>query len=180
VQNGVHRALGLKPARGWDAQVRPRALLQLGGSRLVRHGAPGRRVDWVHRVAADLGTVHAGAGLGAMLRAGAPPAGPDWPGEPVAAWAADRIGGAWHVYAGAWLRVIALDRTIDGRTFGYRTRTEPEPLGGELFAGAVLRIAPQWRVEATMTLRAVEFDAPAAPAERRQRFATLSLHWTGP
>jgi hypothetical protein len=179
VQNGVHRALGVKPANGWDTQVRPRALLQLGWSRLARHGAPGRRVDWVHRFAADLGTVHVGAGVGAMLRAGAPPAGPGWPGEPAGAWAADRVGGAWHVYAGGWLRAIAVDRTIDGRTFGYRTRTEPEPLGGELFVGASAWVSREWRLEATMTLRAVEFDAPEAPRERAQRFATLSVHWDG-
>ncbi len=177
-QNGVHRALGLDGAHGWDTQLRPRAVVQIGGSRLARLGAPGARFDAVHRIAAEAGTLFVHAALGAMLRLGSPPAAPDWPGEPAAAWA-DGGGRAWHLFAGGELRVVAVDRTIDGPAFGHGPRTEPKPFGGDLFAGAVLRVSRDWRLALTMTLRAVEFEAPDAPAERAQRFATLAAHWAG-
>lgn len=185
VQNGVHRLLGLDEARGWRSQLRPRATLQFGAAGLGRHRGPLAGLDGVHRVALDVGTVTARASAGAMLRWGTPPDGPTWPTEPLAPWVdGDDESGRFHLFAGFDARAVGYDRLVDGEAFEHAPAVRPEPLVGEVFAGASFALARAWRLDFSMTLRSAEFEAPGdpadAPAYRRQRFGTLQLRWAGP
>jgi hypothetical protein len=181
VQNGVHRWLGLDESRGWRWQLRSRPAVQAGWSRLVRAGAPGARLDRVGRLALDAGTLRGVVSAGAMLRWGEPPAGPSWPGEPMADWGGTPDDtGRWHVFAGADLRLVGWDRLLDGPATGYASLARPEPLGGDVFAGASLRVARDWRVDLAMTLRSAGFDSPQGPAYPSQRYGTMQLRWSAP
>jgi lipid A 3-O-deacylase len=178
VQNDVHGALGLDPARGWGWQLRPRVGIQLAAAGLRRHRTPRADLDWIHRVGVDAGNLIVQAGAGAMLRYGSPPEGPDWPGEPSAPWAG---AGRRHVYAGVELRAVATNRLIDGPAFGPAPVLRPEPFVGDVFVGAALRVARSWQVSFTVTLRSLEFESPLGmPNRDPQRFGTLVLRWQPP
>jgi len=178
VQNTLHRLIGETAAAGWPWQVRAQPLVEFGWSRLVRRDLPVAGMDWVGRTAATLGTPITQAALGAMLRAGLPPARPGWPGEP----APLGRGRDWHVFAGAEARAVARNVLIDGERYGGATSTvRREAWGGDLFAGVSLAPAADWRLEFTVVLRAVEFSAPGETAALRpQRFGMLALRWAPP
>lgn len=180
-QNGTHRLLGVQQARGWDTQLRPRPLLQLGWSRMRRDALADAGLDWVHRFALDAGSVTGWASAGAMLRFGAPPAAPTWPAEPAAPWSAgDARPGAWHLFVGADARAVAYDRLVDGATFAERPSVRARPWVGDVFAGASVALAREWRLDLSMTLRSVAFEADVDPTDRWQRFGSLRLRWTAP
>ena len=180
VQNGVHRLIGVDAARGWSRQVRPRLGLQLGWTRLDRGRTPVPGLDWVGRLGVDAGTVAARAAVGAALRWGRPPAGPDWPGEPAVPWVDGHGEGRWHLFAGLEGRWVLRDRLIDGPVDGEPVRVTPRRGVGDLFVGGSVRIVPGWRVDLSLTWRSVAFDTPddTGVPMRAHRFGTLMLRWT--
>jgi hypothetical protein len=178
IQNTLHALIGETSAAGWPWQVRAQPLVQLDWSRLTRGDLPAAGFDWVGRTGVTLGTPVTQAAIGAMLRAGRPPAAPGWPGEP----APLGRGGGWHLYAGAEGRAVARNVLIDGERYGAAASDIGlETWGGDVFAGVSLAPAMDWRVDVTVALRAVEFSAPAGTASLRpQRFGMLALRWMPP
>jgi hypothetical protein len=174
VQNGIHALLGQPETQGWDWQVRPQALVQLGWSRLSSHrlGVPG--VDAVLRTGVLLGTPQTQAELGAMLRFGGAGAAPAWPGETIGA----REPAGWQVFAGAEGRAVARDTLIDGATFGYASQVEREPFAGSAFVGASFGPLYDWRLEFTFAVHSVPFSSPVETYPfRPQRIGTIGLRW---
>jgi len=175
VQNTLHRLIGEAPAQGWAYQVRAQPLAELGWSRLSRHVPSGGGWDVVLRQSVQLGTPVTQAGLGALVRAGSPPAVPHWPGESGLAVPA---GGAWHLQAGVELRAVAANALIDGPATGTVSRVQREPFVGDLLAGASIGLADRWTLEFTLVRRSVEFSAAAQTgALRPQRFGMVALRW---
>jgi lipid A 3-O-deacylase len=175
VQNTLHTLIGQARAQGWGYQVRAQPLVGLGWSRLSRHGPEGAGWDAVLRTSVMLGTPVTQAGLGALVRAGSPPAAPHWPGESGLAVAG---GGAWQVHAGVEARAVAANALIDGDPYGYVSRVRREALVGDLLAGAAVAVAGGWALEFTLVLRAVEFSTPVETLPLRpQRFGMVALRW---
>lgn len=174
VQNAIHRLIGEPPARGWPWQVRAQPLVEIGASQLLRVALPLRRTDTVLRAAAQVGVPVTQASLGAMLRGGPGATEPAWPGES----ALPEVPTGWRVFAGAQLRAVAYDATIEGGTYGVPSRVTRAPWVGEAFAGIALPLADDWGVEATVVRRSVDFDVPqGAPRAGPQRFGMVSLRW---
>ncbi len=172
VQNALHALLGQPEARGWDWQVRPRALAQLGWSRVTAHRLGVAGVDAVLRTGVLLGTPQTQAELGAMLRVGG--AGPAWPGESLGT----REPAGWVAYVGIEGRAVARDALIDGATFGYVSRVSSEPFAGSAFVGASFEPLRDWRLELAVGLHSVAFDSPVqAYPFRPQRIGTIGLRW---
>ncbi|MFM1991682.1 MAG: hypothetical protein RJA99_4639 [Pseudomonadota bacterium] len=174
VQNGIHRLLGQPLARGWDGQVRAQPAVQLGWSRLVAWHEPGSAFDVVGRTALRIGSPVTDAAVGAMMRLGARPVGPSWPGETIGV----REPEGWQGFVGVEARAVAWDATIDGATYQYASLTRHERLAGRVFAGASVGAFRDWRLEFTVALHSVSFEAPLEPvALRPQRIGTIGLRW---
>ena len=172
VQNALHALLGQPEVRGWDWQVRPQALVQLGWSRVSAHRLGSGAPQAVLRTGVLLGTPRTEAGLGAMLRLGG--AGPAWPGESLGA----REPAGWQAYVGVEGRAVAYDALIEGATFGYRSQVRREPFAGSAFAGASFSPLRDWRLELAVGLHSVAFDSPLqAYPFRAQRIGTIGLRW---
>lgn len=174
VQDGVHRVLGQPLPRGWGWQVRAQPAVQVGWSRLVAWHEPGSAYDVVGRMALRLGSPVTDAAVGAMLRLGARPIGPSWPGETIGV----REPEGWQAFAGVEARAVAWDAAIDGSTYHYASLTRHEPLAGRVFAGASVGAFGDWRLEFTLAMHSVPFSAPLEPvALRPQRIGTIGLRW---
>lgn len=174
VQNGIHRVLGQPLPRGWDFQVRAQPAVQLGWSRLVAWHEPGSAFDVVGRTALRLGSPVTDVAVGAMLRMGARPVGPTWPGETIGV----REPEGWQGFVGVEARAVAWDAAIDGATYRYASLTRHEPLVGRVFVGASVDAFRDWRLEFTLAIHSVPFDAPLEPvALRPQRIGTIGLRW---
>jgi len=174
VQNGIHRVLGQAPTLGWGWQIRAQPVAQLGWSRLSSLGGPGAGPDVVLRTAVLAGTPVTEAALGVMLRFGARPTGPTWPGETLGA----SKSGGWHGFAGIEGRAIARDALIDGRPYAYVSRIEREPFAGSAFVGASFGAFADWHLDLMLALHTVPFSSPVEPATMKpQRIGTIGLRW---
>lgn len=174
VQNGLHRLFGQPTTQGWGWQVRAQPVVQLGGSRLVVWHEAGSGVDVVGRTALRVGTPVTDAAVGAMLRLGARPLEPTWPGETIGA--AEPEG--WQAFVGAEARAVARDALIDGRPYHYASPVRREPLVGRAFVGASWAPWPDWRLELMIALHSVPFSAPLEPSPLRpQRIGSIGLRW---
>jgi lipid A 3-O-deacylase len=172
VQNALHALLGQPEARGWAWQLRPRALAQLGWSRVTVHRLGASGAQAVLRTGVLLGTPQTQGELGAMLRLG--DAGPTWPGESLGA----RVPAGWQAYVGVEGRAVAHDALIDGATFGYASRVRREPFAGAAFVGASYGPWHDWRLEFAVAVHTVAFESPMpAYPLRAQRIGTIALRW---
>ena len=174
VQNGIHRVLGQPTTQGWGWQVRAQPVLQLGWSRLVAWHEAGSGFDVVGRTALRVGTPLTDAAAGAMLRFGARPLGPTWPGETIGT----REPEGWQAFVGVEARAVARDALIDGRTYHYVSQVQREPLAGRAFVGASWGPWRDWRLELMLAIHSVPFSAPLEPTSPGpQRIGTIGLRW---
>jgi hypothetical protein len=172
LQNSLHALLGQPRARGWDGQVRPQALAQVGWSRLSAHRFGPGGADAVLRSGVLLGTPQTQIELGAMLRWGG--AGPTWPGESLGA----REPAGWQVHVGVEGRAVARDALIEGAPFGYLSQVRREPFAGSLFVGVSVGPLHDWRLEFGAGLHSVPFESSfQAYPYRPQRIGTIGLRW---
>jgi hypothetical protein len=177
VQNMVHQIINNPPPLGWGLQVRAQPVFELNWSGMVATPISAGRIDLVSRALVQLGNPVTQAGVGAMVRAGALPQGPEWPGE----MALSRRPQGLHVYAGAEVRGVARNILIDGDTYGYDSLIQHRPWVAEAIGGASWAFSKAWSVDYSLSVRSVEFTAPLEPrALNPQRIGMILLRWTPP
>ncbi len=175
VQNAVHQVISNPPPLGWGLQVRAQPVLELNWSGMVATPISPGRIDLVSRALAQLGNPVTQAGVGAMVRAGALPQGPEWPGE----MALSRRPQGLHVYAGAQVRGVARNILIDGATYGYDSLIQHRPWVAEAIGGGSWAFSKTWSVDYALSVRTVEFTAPLEPRPLNpQRIGMILLRWT--
>lgn len=184
VQRAVHKITGSKRFEGWSNQLHDEPVFQLQREWTRRIGgngeAPGSNRTWdsfVHGGAA-LGTLATGAVVGAQWRYGTRLPDdfgslPAWAGgdgaAPVRTWRDDsRWSG--HVFAGADLRWVAHNVTLDGNTFRHSHGVDRRALVGEIGYGFVLRQGA-WKFSLARYHRTREFDGQ----HRRPVFGSFAL-----
>jgi hypothetical protein len=175
VQNAVHQIINNPPPRGWGLQVRAQPVLEFTWSGMMATPISPDRIDLVSRALVQLGNPVTQAGVGAMVRAGVLPQGPEWPGE----MALSRRPQGLHVYAGAQVRGVARNILIDGATYGYDSLIQHRPWVAEALGGASWAFDKAWSVDYSLSVRTVEFTAPLVPRPLTpQRIGMILLRWT--
>jgi hypothetical protein len=175
VQNAVHRVINNPPPLGWGLQVRAQPVFELNWSGMVATPISPGRFDLVGRALVQLGNPVTQAGVGGLVRVGALPMGPEWPGE----MALSRRPQGLHVYAGAEVRGVARNILIDGATYGYDSLVQHRPWVAEAIGGASWAFDKAWSVDYSLSFRTVEFTAPLEPrALNPQRIGMIRLRWT--
>lgn len=175
VQNAVHQIINNPPPLGWGLQVRAQPVLEFNWSGMMATPISPGRTDLVSRALVQLGNPVTQAGVGAIVRAGALPQGPEWPGE----MALSRRPQGLHVYAGAQVRGVARNILIDGATYGYDSLIQHRPWVAEAIGGASWAFDKAWSVDYSLSVRTVEFTAPLEPRPLTpQRIGMILLRWT--
>ncbi len=166
VQNQWHRWLGVSSVSGWDAQLRPRAGLQIQVVQEQRWPLLGTRADLVGRLFGSLGTVAGQAGVGLTLRVGDRLSGTATYAEAQAATGRLDTGGRWSLQAGGAIRGVAYDRLIDGPVYGVPAQIRAAPWVGELHLAATVSPAPGWALRFALMRRSIDFDSTAVEQGR--------------
>jgi hypothetical protein len=164
-QVAVHRVLGDKEPRGWDAQVRDRATLMVGYERawpgLAHYAFAGHEVDLALRAGGSVGTPLSYANVGAVLRWGT-----NLPNDlPVTHISLgpprDGFRGApafgWYAWIGADGRAVGYNTFIEGTTFAGGAHVKRRTWGDDVQVG----MAAAWakaRVGFTLVQRSSEFE----------------------
>ena len=146
VQNGVHRLIGQATIRGWDAQLPNQPVVELLAARIWRVGlgrAGGLDFDALPAIAAGAGTWRVYGQAGILFRLGQG-LGSDFgparlrPGLTGGDAYAPTRRFVWYVFAGADGQAVAWDETLQGEPFRSTAHVTPDPLVGELEAGAAM------------------------------------------
>jgi lipid A 3-O-deacylase len=169
-QNGFHSLAGLRPADGWDSQLRNRGAIQL--AYVYRRKIPLQLMhnyafDAVPEAGFNIGSVLRYTEIGGLLRFGnalAANYGPAHvqPGLSGSDWFdADALGGSflhWSIFAGGQLRSVYYNRLIDGaREVVPDARIKARPFTFDAVAGGGLVLSPRVHLSLTATRRTGEF-----------------------
>ena len=178
VQNNYHALINVRPARGWDYQLKDEAaasLLLERRWRLPLGQLGGIETEAIPVVTGVAGNVAVYAGAGALLRIGT---GLDADWGPVRIRPALAGSGSfqpqrafgWYAFAGLEGRAVARDIFLDGNTFRDSRSVERRPFVFDAQLGAAIL----WRgarLAYTQVLRTEEFYGQRG----RQSFGSLSL-----
>ncbi|MEF7613236.1 lipid A deacylase LpxR family protein [Aquincola sp. MAHUQ-54] len=185
VQRAVHKVTGSKRFRGWSNQLHDEPLFQLQREWARRWPAAGegadgrRRWDAVTHWGASLGTLATQAVVGGQWRYGTLPDDfgslPLWAGgdntAPVRSPAVRQDGGwSGHLFAGADLRWVLRNITLDGNTFRDSHSVDKRALVGELSYGFVIHKGA-WKFALARYHRTHEFVGQ----QRRPVFGSFTI-----
>jgi len=181
VQDAVHRVIGVRPAQGWQHQLRDEPVLQWIHERVWRWpaGAPDAGWSWdaIGHAGGSLGNfaTHANAGIEWRWGWQLPDdfgSTPLRPGQGYAAVAPGAGQGGWygHLFVSVDGRGVLRDITLDGNTFTSSHRVDKRPWVADLGYGLVLGYG-RWRCTLAQYQRSREFDGQLEPPS----FGTLSL-----
>ncbi|MFT8242688.1 lipid A deacylase LpxR family protein [Roseomonas sp. BN140053] len=178
VQNNYHHLIGVRPAAGWDSQLKDEPVVDLLAERRWRLPLAQVNAISLEAIPSVTGSVGNGAtyaAAGGMLRIG-DGLDADWgpvrirPALAGSGFLRPRSDLGWYLFAGVEGRVVARDIFLDGNTFRDSRSVDRRWVVGDLQLGA----AVLWRgvrLAYTQVLRTEEFYGQRG----RQSFGSVSL-----
>ncbi len=164
VQNGLHDILGVAQVQIWGNQIRPRLGINLHlacTTQLAKADPEGRTPLVLNaRYELSVGNLLTQAGIGLAVAAGPDARQMNMPRPARLANPIVRKVRHWGVIAGASLRAVAYDASIDGDTYGYQSRVSSQPLQGDVFIGLTASIGERWQLTYALIRRSIDFKGP--------------------
>ncbi len=173
VQNGLHDLLGVDRVRIWGNQVRPRLGINLHLActvQLARVRQDSRSPLVLNaRYELSLGNLLTQAGVSVALAAGPDARRINIPRPARLASPVVRPIRRWAAIAGVSIRAVAYDVSIDGDTYGYRSRVSTRPLQGDAFVGLTAGVTRRWQLSYALMWRSMDFEGPGVEAQNFER-----------